>query len=258
LIEPDNEAHSTNKQEKKEKVDDGKEEAYEITVSSEDTLTDIVDTGGVTISSKFMDVSFMDSPINGLDLPSFNFQLPKIELSKINLPSVSLSALLSRLSGWKDETRKTSTEIETNVTVSEKKQENTVHAVDAVVDPNPEVNILLIEDQKVHADLILGSLGGSNNLKVVHAESGKNGLKQLRRKYDVVIVDTSLNDVEANIILSEMERWKVDTPVILLSEDVKSQTVSIAGEAHILDRTLVSYKSLPRVINNLPIKPSNQ
>ena len=229
-----------------------KEDVSMITVSNDSSPHGFFDKNVLGTPSGFSDMSFTDSPMNGFKMPTPNVHLPKIELSKLAFPSISLSKLVARLTNWDKKPQESLDVSKSGDIIAEMKQEIRELADSANVNPESELNILLIEDQKIHADLILGSLELDGSLNVVHADSGKNGLKELRNKYDVVIVDTSLGDVEADLIMGEMAKWKVDTPVILLSEDVESQTVSGIGEAHILDRSLGSYKSLPRVIHNIP------
>ena len=227
------------------------EDVSMITVSDDSSSHGFFAKGVLGIPSGFSDISFIDSPLNGFKMQVPKVHLPKIELPKLALPSISLSKLVAKLTNW-DKKPQAFAMSESGDIIAEMKQEIKELAEGVNVNPESELSILLIEDQKIHADLILGSLEQDGGLNVVHAESGKNGLKKLRNKFDVVIVDTSLGDMEADLIMGEMAKWKVDTPVILLSEDVESQTVSVKGEAHILDRSLGSYKSLPRVIHNIP------
>jgi CheY-like chemotaxis protein/ribosomal protein L37AE/L43A len=246
-------APSTDK-EQTEEESVNKEDVSMITVSDDSSPLRFFEKDVLGTPSGFSDMSFIDSPMNGLKMQMPNVHLPKIELPKLELPSISLTKLVAKLTNWDKKPKEALTMSESGDIIAEMKQEIRELAEGVNVNPESELSILLIEDQKIHADLILSSLEQDGGLNVVHADSGKNGLKELRNKYDVVIVDTSLGDMEADLIMSEMAKWKVDTPVILLTEDVESQTSSVTGEAHILDRSLGSYKSLPRVIHNIPSK----
>jgi len=50
-------------------------------------------------------------------------------------------------------------------------------------------------------------------------EDGNMALKELKLKYDALIIDFELRSIETKFILSEMEKWGIMTPIIVLSDE---------------------------------------
>ncbi|MBN2336570.1 hypothetical protein JXL21_13510 [Candidatus Bathyarchaeota archaeon] len=84
-----------------------------------------------------------------------------------------------------------------------------------------ETSILLITQEEETANKVVSSLERTKlpSVEVRHAYTGRLGLKELRRRYDAIIIDTELDDVEAKDILSEIIRWNIEAPVIVMCEE---------------------------------------
>lgn len=90
-----------------------------------------------------------------------------------------------------------------------------------------EASILLIEEHQYRADRILKALEKTRlkSIEVRHASNGKLGLRELRQPYDAVILDMNLTDVDPDLIVREISRWKVTTPLIVLNDVDTSATI---------------------------------
>jgi len=90
-----------------------------------------------------------------------------------------------------------------------------------------EASILLIEEHQYRADRILKALEKTRlkSIEVRHASSGKLGLRELRQPYDAVILDMNLTDVDPDLIVREISRWKVTTPLIVINDVDTSATI---------------------------------
>ena len=104
-----------------------------------------------------------------------------------------------------------------------------------------DASILLIEEHQYRADRILKALEKTRlqSIEVRHASSGKLGLRELRQPYDAVILDMNLTDVDPDLIVREISRWKVTTPLIVLN-DVDT-TATIVGRVDLAEVKELEY-----------------
>lgn len=117
-------------------------------------------------------------------------------------------------------------------------------------------SILLIEQSEEKAKKILESLERTRlqNVEVRHAFTGRLGLRELRREHDAIIVDAELDDIDPKLILLEMVRWNIETPVIVICDDV-SKLKSYRGyklkRAEFIEPSEKSINRISVIINEL-------
>jgi CheY-like chemotaxis protein len=119
-----------------------------------------------------------------------------------------------------------------------------------------ETSILLIEQSEETATKILERLERTRlqNVEVRHAFTGRLGLRELRREHDAIILDTELDDIDPKLILLEMVRWKIETPIIVICNDeakVKSYMGYKLSRVEFIDSSEMSLKRVSAIINDL-------
>jgi len=119
-----------------------------------------------------------------------------------------------------------------------------------------EISILLIEQSEETAAKILERLERTRlqNVEVRHAFTGRLGLRELRREHDAIILDTELSDIDPKLILLEMVRWKIETPIIVICGD-EAKLNSYKGyrlsRVEFIDSSEKSLKRISAIINDL-------
>jgi len=119
-----------------------------------------------------------------------------------------------------------------------------------------EISILLIEQSEETAAKILERLERTRlqNVEVRHAFTGRLGLRELRREHDAIILDTDLSDIDPKLILLEMVRWKIETPIIVICGDeakLKSYKGYRLSRVEFIDSSEKSLKRISAIINDL-------
>lgn len=119
-----------------------------------------------------------------------------------------------------------------------------------------ETSILLIEENEETAAKILERLERTRlqSVEVRHAFTGRLGLRELRREHDAIILDTELSDIDPKLILLEMVRWKIDTPIIVICGDeakLKSYKGLKLSRVEFIDSSEKSLKRISAIINDL-------
>lgn len=81
--------------------------------------------------------------------------------------------------------------------------------------------VLLIIEDVTTSELIIESLEEANKpINVLHVDNALAGLKELRHKYDAIIIDLELKSISYEFLLSEMEKWSITIPIIAISNEV--------------------------------------
>jgi hypothetical protein len=119
-----------------------------------------------------------------------------------------------------------------------------------------ETSILLIEQSEETAAKILERLERTRlqNVEVRHAFTGRLGLRELRKEHDAIILDTELDDIDPKLILLEMMRWKIETPIIVICDDeikLKSYKGYKLSRVEFIDSSERSLKRISAIINDL-------
>lgn len=119
-----------------------------------------------------------------------------------------------------------------------------------------EISILLIEQSEEMAAKILEKLERTRlqNVEVRHAFTGRLGLRELRREHDAIILDTEINDIDPKLILMDMMRWKINTPIIVICDDeakLKSYKGYKLSRVEFIDSSEKSLKRISAIINDL-------
>jgi len=119
-----------------------------------------------------------------------------------------------------------------------------------------ETSILLIEQSEEMAAKILERLERTRlqNVEVRHAFTGRLGMRELRKEHDAIILDTELSDIDPKLILLEMVRWKIETPIIVICEDaanLKSYKGYKLSRVEFIDSSEASLKRISAIINDL-------
>jgi CheY-like chemotaxis protein len=116
-----------------------------------------------------------------------------------------------------------------------------------------KIKILLLEKEKVHADLIKRSLTLENSDYLIqHVTNANQALKKLRKLYDFIIIDMDNKVEEVKFILKELRKWKICTPVVVFREhrnDLVENELKEFGVKHFMKKTIESYKALPRKLS---------
>jgi CheY-like chemotaxis protein/DNA-directed RNA polymerase subunit RPC12/RpoP len=119
-----------------------------------------------------------------------------------------------------------------------------------------DATILLIEQDQYRADRIIKSLERTRlqSIEVKHAPSGRLGLRELRQPYDAVILDMSLSDMDPDQIVREISRWRVTTPLIVITDDEASAKILSRVdlvEVKLLEYSEAAVRQLPGIIERI-------
>jgi CheY-like chemotaxis protein len=119
-----------------------------------------------------------------------------------------------------------------------------------------DATILLIEQDQDRADRIIKSLEKTRlqSLEVKHAPNGRVGLRELRKPYNAVIFDLSLSDIDPEIIVREISRWKISTPMIVITNDgVSTKTLGRVGLSivKVMNFSEAEIRQIPLIIEKL-------
>lgn len=127
-----------------------------------------------------------------------------------------------------------------------KRQKNTV-MTDRKIESNSEKqsgddkerpNVLIVDDSEFNRELLFGILGES--FEILEADSGKEGLKLLRRygtQISVVLLDIIMPEMNGFDVLDEMNRehWLDNIPVIIISADDSDENIRRAFDLGVTD-----------------------
>lgn len=119
------------------------------------------------------------------------------------------------------------------------------------VEPFAQKVLLIVENVTVSEFIIESLEEVKTPIEVLHVDDGKTALKELRTKYDVVIIDLDLKTIESKLILKEMEKWEIMTPIIALSDDGhKIEKYSLNIQAT-LKKKQSDYRKIKKIIKSL-------
>lgn len=127
-----------------------------------------------------------------------------------------------------------------------KRQKNTV-MTDRKIESNSEKqsgddkerpHVLIVDDSEFNRELLCGILGES--FEILEADSGKEGLKLLRRygtQISVVLLDIIMPEMNGFDVLDEMDRehWLDNIPVIMISADDSDENIRRAFDLGVTD-----------------------
>lgn len=127
-----------------------------------------------------------------------------------------------------------------------KRQKNTV-MTDRKIESNSEKqsgddkerpHVLIVDDSEFNRELLCGILGES--FEILEADSGKEGLKLLRRygtQISVVLLDIIMLEMNGFDVLDEMNRehWLDNIPVIMISADDSDENIRRAFDLGVTD-----------------------
>ena len=127
-----------------------------------------------------------------------------------------------------------------------KRQKNTV-MTDRKIESNSEKqsgddkerpHVLIVDDSEFNRELLCGILGES--FEILEADSGKEGLKLLRRygtQISVVLLDIIMPEMDGFDVLDEMNRehWLDNIPVIMISADDSDENIRRAFDLGVTD-----------------------
>jgi len=89
-----------------------------------------------------------------------------------------------------------------------------------VPEKDDSLQILMVVENVTVSEFVIESLERVKKpVNVLHIEDGQMALKELKLKYDTLILDFELKSIETKFILSEMEKWGIMTPIIVLSDE---------------------------------------
>lgn len=127
-----------------------------------------------------------------------------------------------------------------------KREKNTV-MTDRKIESNSEKqsgddkerpHVLIVDDSEFNRELLCGILGES--FEILEADSGKEGLKLLRRygtQISVVLLDIIMPEMNGFDVLDEMNRehWLDNIPVIMISADDSDENIRRAFDLGVTD-----------------------
>ena len=119
-----------------------------------------------------------------------------------------------------------------------------------------EYKILLIEDDPDDAEIITRYITEAGEMfKVEHVSSGKEGLKEIKRKhFDLVLLDYMLPSMDGLEVLREIKKRKIQTSVIMLTgaDDRKTAVEAMKlGASDYIVKSLEAYEELPSRIQQM-------
>ncbi len=114
----------------------------------------------------------------------------------------------------------------------------------------PNFQILLIEDNPDHAELIIRSLP---KFRVVQVKEKKSCLSILKKKrFDLILMDYYVEDKSMLGFVRELKRMTPDIPLIIITGHGDEQTAAKsikAGADEYIVKTRKSLQSLPRILS---------
>ena len=112
--------------------------------------------------------------------------------------------------------------------------------------------VLMIVENVTVTEFIIESLEEVKTpIEVLHVDDGRAALKELRNRYDLVIMDLDLQTFESKLILKEIEKWGIMTPIIAFSnDDYPINRYSLNIEAS-LKKKQSDYRKIIKIIKSL-------
>ena len=118
-------------------------------------------------------------------------------------------------------------------------------------EPKP-IQILMIVENVTVSEFIIESLERIKKpINVTHVDEGSLALKELRYIYDALIIDLDLKTIDSKIILSEMEKWSIMTPLIVLSDQNPRMDKYILNIEAVLKKKQGDINNLRKILKKL-------
>lgn len=118
--------------------------------------------------------------------------------------------------------------------------------------------ILVIEDDPEHAELIRKGFRNHDEFFLDFASSGEDGLELISRKpYDLISVDLVLPGIGGLDVLVRIRKFDLDLPVVMVSGHGTTEMAVVAFEnraTKYVVKSLESFRSLPYIFENLIIE----
>jgi hypothetical protein len=116
----------------------------------------------------------------------------------------------------------------------------------------PEFQILMVVENVTVSEFVIESLEKVKKpINVLHIDDGPLALKELRTKRDALIIDLDLKTIESKLILKEMEKWGIMTPVIALSDTVDNLDKYILNIEAVLKKKQGTLKDIGKILQKL-------
>ena len=141
-------------------------------------------------------------------------------------------------------------ELETDSNTETIEKSNVSEDIELPRDSNPLQILLLIENITVSEFIIESIEELKQPINVLHVDDGQTALKELRKTYDVIIMDLDMTTIESKLILSEMEKWSIMTPIIALSDKPKLVEKYVLNVEAVLKKKQKDYKKIKFILNN--------
>ncbi len=123
--------------------------------------------------------------------------------------------------------------------------------VKTTVEPEAYQILMIVENVTV-SEFIIESLEGVNKpINVIHIDDGSMALKELRHKYDALILDLDLKTVNSKFLLSEMEKWSIMTPIIAVSDNVQRLDKYILNVETVLKKKQGEINKIRKILQKL-------
>jgi len=160
-----------------------------------------------------------EKPVEELEQNQVKIEASRIEDS--NLYNRNNDDNINDESNAKSELNKISESLQKSDQINEKVEDPDNSEIEVPFEPVKEKNknVLMVEDNITVSEFIIESLESLKlPITLHHLDNGSSLLKELRHNYDAIILDLDLQNIDYSFIFSEMQKWKVQTPIILLSD----------------------------------------
>ncbi len=115
-----------------------------------------------------------------------------------------------------------------------------------------EHQVLVIIENVTVTEFVIESLEKVKKpINVLHFDDGSQALKELRHKYDALIIDLDLKTIESKLILKEMEKWSIMTPVIALSDTIDNLDKYILNVEAVMNKKQGSLNKIGKILQKL-------
>jgi len=140
---------------------------------------------------------------------------------------------------------------ETHLEEPELVEEKSEPVIEEKKEPEAKKVLMIVENVTVTEFIIESLEEVKTPIEVLHVDDGRAALKELRNTYDLVIIDLDLQTFESKLILKEIEKWEIMTPIIAFSNnDYPVNRYSLNIEAS-LKKKQSDYRKIIKIIKSL-------
>ena len=140
---------------------------------------------------------------------------------------------------------------ETHLEEPELVKEKSEQVIEEKKEPEAKKVLMIVENVTVTEFIIESLEEVKTPIEVLHVDDGRAALKELRNTYDVIIIDLDLQTFESKLILKEIDKWEIKTPIIAFSDqDTHIEKYYLNLQAA-LKKKQKEYRKLSKIISKL-------